>query len=197
MGRSLGFPQRNISTEISEMSKLKLIALGGEPATGKTTVFRNLRDKMRLNSTFSFGLVRSRCNKESTRIMVGVFDGTVHEGTDKLSMAVQPDFLKLLKALKKLDRRVVVVFEGDRLFNASLFEKAEVDELSIYILQTKNQSQNIAKRGTAQPEQFLLAKKTKVHNIMSKFPHTILNNDEPDDVEKCASTIFHEVESWV
>jgi hypothetical protein len=193
----MGFSQRNLPKEISEMSKLKLIALGGEPATGKTTVFRNLRGKMRLNSTFNFGLVRARCNKESTRIMVGVFDGTVHEGTDKLSMAVQPDFLKLLKALKKLDKRITVVFEGDRLFNASLFEKAEVDELSIYILQTKNQSQNIIKRGTTQPEQFLQSKKTKVQNIMNKFSHKLLNNDEPEDVEKCASVIFDEVESWV
>ena len=114
---------------------LLVIALGGEPATGKTTVFNALRTKLGDMKVFSYGLVRGMFDGKGNYVL-GVFDGSVHEGTDKLSMAVQPHVVKFLNHLHSKSSRAVVYFEGDRLFNGSLFRSIPVAALKIFVLES-------------------------------------------------------------
>jgi len=141
---------------------------------------------------FRYKLVRGRMNAAGDVLMLGVFDGSLHEGTDKLSMAVQPDLLAFLDVLEAKGKKVVIVFEGDRLFNGALFDKVEED-CSLFVLTTNRQAENIRARGTNQTDAFLLSKKTKVANICKRFKHTPIENNHPESMEEAAEVIVKEI----
>jgi hypothetical protein len=83
--------------------------------------------------TFSYGLVKGLYSKEKQIYFIGIYDNSIFCGTDKLSMAVQPDFIKLLD----IKKNATFVFEGDRLFNQSLFDQKPCD---IYVLEVNNEN---------------------------------------------------------
>ena len=100
---------------------LKIIALGGEPATGKTTLMFEL-----IKKTDDWQIVKPEklldamySDKLKTYIL-GKYekDGNTFQGTDRLSMAVQPDAVKFLKSAKDVN----IIFEGDRLFNSKFID---------------------------------------------------------------------------
>ena len=96
-----------------------LIAIGGEPASGKTTLIKRIRENYPQLIDYKKGLVRGKYCPVTNVYFIGVFDDTLFEGTDKLSLAVQPAFIEFVKSTSNAK----IVFEGDRLFNASVFEK--------------------------------------------------------------------------
>ena len=100
----------------------RIIAIGGEPATGKTTLMRRIIKHYGKFNTFKSGLVQGMYNKEKQLYIIGVYDSSLFSGTDKLSMAVQPHFIRMIH--KQL-QDATIVFEGDRLFNQSLFDVVE------------------------------------------------------------------------
>ena len=111
--------------------------------------------------------------------VIGVYDNSTFAGTDKLSMACQPDFLRLMKKLSDND---LVIFEGDRLFNQSLFD--EVD-CKIIILEANNDTlvnRHIDRRDN-QTEKFIQSKFTKIRNIVNNNSVKIFTNDSPEHRE--------------
>lgn len=153
---------------------MKIIAIGGEPATGKTTLVRSLLAAYPGERTeFRDGLVRGYKFTPKDRpwlLVLGVYDGRDHfEGTDRLSMSVQPSVLKFLHGC---DRDLTVLFEGDRLFNKSfltscvdLVGKDDVLVLSLFADNPTKKARH-ASRGDAQGEVFLKGRRTKTRNIM-------------------------------
>ena len=97
----------------------KIIAVGGVPATGKTTLIKSILNNFKPLTKFKFGLIQGVRSKLLRIYVIGVYDNSTFAGTDKLSMACQPDFFKFVNKLSDND---LVIFEGDRLFNQSLFE---------------------------------------------------------------------------
>lgn len=93
----------------------KVIYIAGVPASGKSTLFRLIRKHLFDGAKeFRIGKCRgieSKCGKFK---MLGVFDGSKFEGTDKLSMTVINDAISYLKGI---NGKSVVFVEGDRLFN--------------------------------------------------------------------------------
>ena len=153
----------------------RIVGMGGEPAVGKTSIFKRLREHFAgVSREFKFGLVRGLADEGMTTIIAGVYDGSTWEGCDKLSMAVQPDFEKMLVKLR--DKACTVYFEGDRLFNPSLCTRFPVRGVVIKANEATLAVRH-ASRNDNQPESFLKAKRTKLSRIVEQFKFPTMGND--------------------
>lgn len=144
-----------------------IIALGGEPATGKSTLTKKLMKGFGMPKTTAEPYQKIlRFHQKDNLYFFGVYDddAQVFSGTDRLAMNVQPVAVDFVKNLKNS----VVFFEGDRLFSNSFLEVcADHADLKIIFLKANHEvlSQRHVDRQDNQPEQFLKAKKTKLNNI--------------------------------
>lgn len=170
----------------------RIIAIGGQPASGKSTLMKRIIKEILPLQTFSYGLVKGLYSKVLETYIIGVYDNSVFCGTDKLSMAVQPDFVKLLN----IKKNATFVFEGDRLFNQSLFDKKSCE---IYILEVSDDTLRIRheKRQDNQSHKFKKAKRTKIENIKSKNKHTILRNDTEQETIRNLEYLLNKIQHGV
>ncbi len=161
----------------------KLIAIGGVPASGKTTLIRALRKKLGKKSSFKFGKLRGECYPDNV-FLFGIYDEKLFSGTDRLSMAVQPDTVDFLKYICDKKEKYSVIFEGDRLFNGSFIEKMkEYGECKIYMLTAHKEitAQRHIDRQDEQTERFIKSRYTKLNNIYMKYSsemEMLENNNE-------------------
>jgi len=167
----------------------KLIAIGGEPACGKTTIMKRFLEEKNLQSVEPKKLVSSMYDVNNKLYILGKYGSDeLFPGTDKLSMAVQPNAIEFLKECKDN-----ILFEGDRLFTQSFLEEAvnlvDRGELELRIIIITADPSIVSKRhhdrGDTQSEKFLKGRVTKYENIMSSFilmPYieVMTNNDEKD-----------------
>ena len=139
----------------------------------------------KLLKTFKYGLIRGLYDKEKNLYFIGIYDDSVFCGTDKLSMAVQPHFFKLIDKLPEAR----FVFEGDRLFNQSLFDKYDCE---IVVLNANEETieQRHKQRSDNQTDRFKRAKQTKINNILNKNEVTVLDNNTEQDAENLFNHII-------
>lgn len=146
----------------------RCVAVGGEPATGKTTMMKEVYNSMKVTHNLKGGLLRGHINNNSLVSLMGLYNsGGTFLGTDRLSMAVNKDFQKYV-TLKKRH----IIFEGDRLFtkdNLKLIEQHY--DLRIIILSASKQvlHERHALRGDTQSDVFLKGRATKIRNISAEF----------------------------
>jgi len=96
-------------------------------------------------------------------------EGETFSGTDRMSMAVQPEAVKFLT---EVDDKSIVLFEGDRLFNTSFLEHClDNYDLDIVFLDTDREvrEERYKERGSNQNETWLQGRETKVANILSNM----------------------------
>lgn len=156
---------------------MKIIGIGGEPATGKTSLMIDLVKKN------TKGIKPQRKKLKSCKftvydsaqlIVLGVYDDKqTFGGTDRLSMAVQPDVKLLITKLfeDKYYQHFTILFEGDRLFNISFIDwlKSVTPNLILFILTTDNeilQQRHINRRDSQSPS-WLNGRKTKINRILN------------------------------
>lgn len=148
----------------------KLIAVGGSPGTGKTTLFRKYMEGKNFQPLEPAKLVSAMYNQERDLYILGKYEeGEVFAGTDRLSMAVQPAMQEWIAS-----HNCNVLFEGDRIFNQSFLEFAmglPDTELHIVFLTAPKDllEQRYKDRGSDQSEQFLRGRETKYSNLLSNF----------------------------
>lgn len=148
----------------------KLIAVGGSPGTGKTTLFRKYMEGKTFQPLEPAKLVSAMYNQERDLYILGKYDeGELFAGTDRLSMAVQPPMQEWIAS-----HNCNVLFEGDRIFNQSFLEFAmglPDTELHIVFLSAPKTilEQRYKDRGSDQSEQFLRGRETKYSNLQSNF----------------------------
>ncbi len=187
---------------------MRIIAIGGEPASGKTTLMRALLGKLKQAHTehipFKAGLIRGH-KFASPRgdvpwvVVLGVYDtGEVFEGTDKLSMSVQPAAKKFID---DCDDDLVVIFEGDRLFNKSFLQHciAKVGESNITatVLYTDAESTEARHkaRGDSQTATFLKGRRTKINNIVAdpSIPTEMRFHRDGNDTQVALDAILEKI----
>jgi len=163
----------------------EIIAIGGVPASGKSTLMKKVIKEYKPLKTFKYGLIRGLYDKEKNLYFIGIYDDSVFCGTDKLSMAVQPHFFKLIDKLPEAR----FVFEGDRLFNQSLFDKYDCE---IVVLNANEETidQRHKQRSDNQTDRFKKAKQTKINNILNKNEVTVLDNNTEQDAENLFNHII-------
>lgn len=169
---------------------IRLIALGGEPATGKTSLMRAFLGARASWKPFQYGLLRG--SRAGNVFVLGLYDPSeTFAGTDRLSMAVQPHAVKFLAALKAENFGAVVVFEGDRLFNSSFISAAKaVCDVRLLLLEVSEDAKKKrhAFRGDSQTESWLKGRKTKLENVLKAAPSVerLPNENEFDQARALA-----------
>ena len=171
------------------MKTRKLIAVGGSPGTGKTTLFRKFMEGKQWIQCEPAKLVSAMYNTEMDLYILGKYEeGEVFAGTDRLSMAVQPNVQEWIKG-----NNCNILFEGDRIFNQSFLEYAMAlpnTEFQVVYLKAPKEilEQRYKDRGSDQSETFLKGRETKYSNILSNFelmPYiTEFNNTNLEEQQK-------------
>ena len=153
-----------------EMKTRKLIAIGGSPGTGKTTLMRKFMEGKTWIECQPAKLVTAMYNEELALYILGKYaEGETFAGTDRLSMAVQPEVQAWIQT-----HNCNVLFEGDRIFNQSFLEFAmglpNTDLQVVFLSAPKTVlEQRYKDRGSDQSEQFLRGRETKYSNLQSNF----------------------------
>ena len=147
----------------------KIIAVGGQPGTGKTTLFRKFIENYEWRKCEPKKLLNALyCEEIDTYILGKYEDGETFAGTDRLSMAVQPVAQEFVK-----ETNHNILFEGDRIFNQSFLEfcMALPADLQVVYLKVPDAllKQRYQDRGSDQSEIFLKGRATKYNNILSNF----------------------------
>ena len=179
------------------MLQSKLLAVGGVPATGKTTLMRQFMNEFKdWKPTEMFPKVHGHYNRENDIYVLGKYtDGDLFAGTDKLSMAVQPKMLRYLKIV----RGVKIVFEGDRLFTKSFLEEVALDEgieMRVMVLEVppKTVTERHISRNDSQSEKFIKGRETKVNNILnSNIACDRISHCSPKETKNAAEAM----KSWL
>ena len=155
---------------------MKVIAIGGEPGAGKSTPMRRLIEDIKAVPKYNEYKLVPYLQYFEIFILGKYEEGEVFSGTDRMSMAVQPEAIKFLAYLPE---NAIVLFEGDRLFTASFLEHCveKYDTKIVYLKTTKDiRSDRYKERGSEQNETWLQGRETKIANILTNM--TLMFNIE-------------------
>lgn len=177
---------------------MKIIAIGGEPGAGKSTLMREIIKEYDFQEKYNSFKIVPYLQHENIYILGKYEDGEVFSGTDRMSMAAQPEVIKFLKTL---DENAVVLLEGDRLFNSSFLEYC-VDNYTtdvIYLSTDREvRQERYAERGSEQNETWLQGRETKISNILTNmlimFHTTKFHNNNLEDQKHIIEYIMNHLE---
>ena len=132
------------------------ILITGACGTGKTWVMKQILSG---KTTHKFKLGMFLFHESDKLIVIGKYDGTTFEGSDRLSMAVMRDLDKLLEYINKKDK--LAIFEGDRFTNSKFIDRADPAIIRI----SGDGSEGRRKRCSKQTERHIKSISTRVNNI--------------------------------
>ena len=192
---------------------MEVVALGGEPATGKTTLALELIKQIPEDSfeEFKVGQLRGRKYEKSGILIFGIYEENEEQnfqGTDRLSMSVMPDAKEAISNLEEYFGKNdwTIFFEGDRLFTEKFImhiktvmgESAKKD-LTLFFLEVDQDVLDYRHedRNDDQSEKFINGRKTKYRKLrknLSVKPHVeIFQNNDEEDFRKGLERIKEEV----
>jgi uridine kinase len=148
---------------------MKIIAIGGEPGAGKTSLMKKIIEKYKMLPAYEAFKLVPYLNKNNYYVLGKYEQNEVFAGTDRMSMAVQPEAKKFLSSLPE---NSIILFEGDRLFNSSFLEMCVelYDTKIIYLKTSKNvRQERYEERKSNQNETWLQGRETKISNILSNI----------------------------
>lgn len=170
---------------------VKMIQVLGEPASGKTTVMRALIDalgkcdgELRHNlgpDGRHFNYVRGKRFPDARVIVMGIYDGSITDGTDRFGLNTQPAMLGFLEILARDPQYDdwTVVLEGDRFANVAFAEAARalcpVTHLVLTVEPSVLEHRHLV-RGDKQNAVWLRGRATKNNKLVEHTLATVLPN---------------------
>lgn len=164
----------------------KIIAVAGQPGTGKTTLFREFMKNYTWEKQEPLKMLPVMYCKELDLYVLGKYEeGELFAGTDRLGMSIQPIAQQFVAETKSN-----ILFEGDRLTNGKFYDhllSLSDTEVQFVVLTVKSDTltKRYSDRGSNQSETFLKGRETKISNILTNFdfmPYTIeFTNETIDD----------------
>ena len=149
---------------------MKIIAIGGEPGAGKSTLMKELLNVVSPEKNYENVKLVPFLSKNNIVYFLGKYDADGYiQGTDKMSMACQPAVIDWMKTISP---ESTVLFEGDRLFSKSFLEHClDNYDLQIYHLKTDKDIRNkrYIDRGSNQNSTWLSGRETKINNILTNL----------------------------
>jgi len=148
---------------------MKVIAIGGEPGSGKSTLMKRIIKTIKAVPKYNEYKLVPYLQYFEIFILGKYEEGEVFSGTDRMSMAVQPEAIKFLA---QLPEHAIVLFEGDRLFTSSFLEHCveKYDTSIIHLVTDKSiRQERYKERGSTQNETWLAGRETKISNITSNM----------------------------
>jgi hypothetical protein len=190
----------------------KFIAIGGEPATGKSTLMKRIIDKIEILSEKSFSEQKffglPVMANGSGVIIFGVYEtGHLYGGTDRFAMNIQPaaeNFAK--KALQSMNESgFTIIFEGDRLFNEKyldyLVRLGHILKTFVIECDTAEKERRHRERGDKQNEIWKKGRITKIETIKrhntflnDRYHLTVLQNANAESIDWNAQIIMREID---
>lgn len=158
---------------------MKIVGLIGEPASGKSTVFRKLLAGFGAGEIKKEGLVAYTEYPDDKVIVAGIYDEQVFSGTDRLSKGCGPKYREWLTAKCADDAYSNWVFywEGERFSNSKFFDffRDECDDVTIYYLTADEETLNErnANRSNQNPS-WRKGMATRMRNLRENYPVTIV-----------------------
>ena len=135
------------------------VLIVGNCGVGKTWLMKALIKEFKVEKRQKIGKFYFHSNDRV--IVVGKYDGSTFEGSDRLSMSVITD----LSAFLQLSVGKISIFEGDRFTNGRFIKEA--NPIIVKIL--GDGASGREKRGSAQTERHIKSINTRVSNINANF----------------------------
>ena len=181
-----------------KQGRANVMAIGGPPCSGKTTLMRKLLESANdWKREQPHKLVDGYFSKKRNTWIIGVYEtgGGTFQGTDKLSKALGPALVSFIR--QNADKPVNILFEGNNVFvSKTLRQIAElnVNLVIVRLMVAKSlKKERKQSRGDAQSAAFLKAKETAVSNVArdpALFDHLVeVRNETPDDQAKLIEMI--------
>lgn len=166
-----------------------IICVGGVPGSGKTTLVRSiLKNTGTWQEVHPTRLLHAKFHPRFNTYVLGKYqEDEIFAGTDKLSMAVQPEVLPWIQS-----HRDHVIFEGDRLFTPSLLNTLlTLPDTNVHIIVLEASKTCLEKRytqrGSNQSEKFLKGRHTKIQKIRNdptlQQYIQVVNSDEESSLD--------------
>lgn len=170
---------------------MKAVAIGGVPASGKSTLLKTIIKQCGLKKHWKYKLLNGTMFNNTC--IIGKYpENETFGGTDRLSMASPKDMYEFID-LKKAN----ILFEGDRLFTKDILHKLiKTYETRIIVIRNDDEvlAQRHIQRGDNQKESFLKGRKTKINNILFdpiiKDKAEIYELNSMHDTENLAKDIY-------
>lgn len=176
---------------------IEILGLSGMPCAGKTTLFRAFMENGFWVQQKHKTMVWSEDIVRRVIVLGDYSSGGTFGGTDRLSMAVQPEALKLVKlwAADPSHDGWAVLFEGDRLFNTSFLTSvgALPGVKSKWVLLKAGKEELDRRhrlRNDTQTDVWLAGRRTKLTNIVAAVPGIEKwAHATPEDTAKCVTLL--------
>lgn len=158
---------------------MKIIGLIGEPAAGKSTVFRNFIKGLGEGSVKKEGLVGYTEYPEDKVFVAGIYDEQVFSGTDRLSKGCGPKYREWL--LEKVNDPAYsdwkFYFEGERFSNSKFFDFFQTLEVPVTVYYLVCDEETLNERNANRSNQNPSWRKgmaTRMRNLRENYPVEIV-----------------------
>lgn len=148
---------------------IRTYLLIGNCGVGKTWIMKKLIEQNKATHRGNFGKIQF--SKVGNLFILGKYDGTTFEGSDRLSMSVATDFEPFYEYLKSSED-VTIIAEGDRFMNKTFIN---VFKPTIFRINGTGEQGRI-NRGSNQSDRQLKSIRTRVEN--TKFDLDFNNSED-------------------